>query len=134
MKKTFVGLLVVFFLGGGGSVADAAKISISFFYDALEPYGDWMETTDFGYVWHPRDVDENWRPYTIGSWAYTDAGWTWISDEPFGWATCHYGRWADLDRIGWVWVPDQEWGPAWGSWRHGGRFICWAAPPPGTRL
>jgi len=58
------------------------------FYTKLEPYGDWRETSDYGYVWQPRaaEASRDWHPYTEGRWVYTDAGWTWISEEPFGWA------------------------------------------------
>ncbi|MFL6530484.1 MAG: DUF6600 domain-containing protein [Chthoniobacterales bacterium] len=102
------------------------------FYRKLEPYGAWRETGDYGYVWQPREAQRsrNWRPYTNGRWAYTDAGWTWVSDEPFGWATYHYGRWTRLSEIGWVWVPGDEWAPAWVSWREGGDHVGWAPLPP----
>jgi hypothetical protein len=74
--------------------------SYSMFYTKLEPYGDWIETRDYGYVYRPREAtDARWRPYLNGHWVYTDAGWTWISDEPFGWATYHYGRWTRI-RLG----------------------------------
>src|SRR6266404_7433796 len=91
------------------------------FYNKLEPYGDWIETGDYGYVFHPRQAESSrsWRPYTDGRWVYTDAGCTWISEEPFGWATYHYGRWTRLRGIGWVWVPGNQWAPAWVSWRKG---------------
>src|SRR5437660_857519 len=82
-----------------------APISIGVLYDKLEPYGDWIEVSDYGYCWQPRGVDSDWRPYSDGTWAYTDAGWTWVSDEPYGWAVYHYGRWARVERVGWVWVP-----------------------------
>ena len=72
----------------------------------------------------------NWRPYADGYWAYTDVGWTWVSNEDFGWATYHYGRWARLRDHGWVWVPGREWGPAWVSWRTGGDYVGWAPLPP----
>jgi hypothetical protein len=63
------------------------------FYDSLSSYGSWFETPNYGYVWQPVIVREaSWRPYTRGRWACTDYGWTWVSDEPFGWATYHYGR------------------------------------------
>jgi len=65
----------------------------STFYTRLESDGDWIETGDYGYVFHPREAESSrWRPYTNGRWAYTDVGWTWISEESFGWATYHYGR------------------------------------------
>ncbi len=109
--------------------------SYSIFYNKLEPYGDWIETNDYGYVYRPRTArEENWRPYTNGRWVYTDAGWTWVSAEPFGWATYHYGRWSRLRNVGWVWVPGNEWAPAWVSWRKGGDYVGWAPLPPEARF
>lgn len=103
------------------------------FYDSLSPYGSWLETPDYGYVWQPVVVrDSNWRPYSRGRWACSDRGWTWISDEPFGWATYHYGRWTLLRGHGWIWVPGTEWAPCWVSWRESGSHIGWAPLPPET--
>ena len=51
------------------------------------------------------------------------SGWTWISDEPYGWATYHYGRWYDDPEIGWSWVPSNEWAPSWVSWQEGANYI-----------
>ena len=109
-----------------------AGASYSMFYTKLEPHGSWLETSDYGYVWQPRFAAESrtWRPYTNGHWVYTDAGWTWISEEPFGWATYHYGRWTRLRGIGWVWVPGDEWAPAWVSWRTSNDYVGWAPLPP----
>ena len=111
---------------------DAENGSYSTFYSKLEPYGDWMETGDYGYVFQPRQADQwrDWRPYTNGHWVYTDAGWTWISDEQFGWATYHYGRWIRLRSVGWVWVPGEHWAPTWVSWRKGNDYVGWAPLPP----
>jgi len=111
---------------------DAENGSYSTFYRNLEPYGDWMETGVYGYVFQPRQAAQSrdWRPYTNGRWVYTDAGWTWISDEQFGWATYHYGRWIRLRSVGWVWVPGENWAPAWVSWRKGSDYVGWAPLPP----
>ncbi len=109
--------------------------SYEVFYTKLEPYGDWIETDQYGYVYHPRAAENNrWRPYTNGQWTYTDAGWTWVSDEPFGWATYHYGRWTRIRGAGWVWVPGNEWAAAWVSWRKGGQYVGWAPLPPEARF
>src|SRR6476659_4682753 len=99
--------------------AESETGSYATFYRKLDPYGDWIETGDYGFVFQPRPAaqSKDWRPYTTGHWVYTDAGWTWISEEPFGWATYHYGRWIRLRNVGWVWVPGQQWAPAWVSWR-----------------
>jgi hypothetical protein len=103
------------------------------FYDALSSYGSWFETPDYGYVWQPVIVrDTTWRPYLRGRWVCSDRGWTWISDEPYGWATYHYGRWARLRNHGWIWVPGSEWAPSWVSWRYSDRHVGWAPLPPET--
>src|ERR1043166_5098042 len=108
----------------------------STFYTRLESYGDWIETGDYGYVFSPREAESSprWRPYTNGRWVYSDAGWMWISEEPFGWATYHYGRWTRLRGIGWVWVPGNEWAPAWVSWRKSNDYVGWAPLPPEARF
>jgi hypothetical protein len=116
-----------------GNIATA---SYSTFYRKLDPYGVWRETSSYGYVWQPREAERSrsWRPYTNGRWIYTDAGWTWISEEPFGWATYHYGRWTRLRNIGWIWVPGDEWAPAWVSWRKSNDYVGWAPLPPEARF
>jgi hypothetical protein len=112
--------------------AVSTDASLQTFYDALSPYGSWVAMAGYGYVWQPAATlqDFRWRPYTLGHWAYTDDGWTWLSDEPFGWITYHYGRWMRTHSLGWVWVPRDEWAPAWVSWRYGNDFVGWAPLPP----
>ena len=72
------------------------------------------------------------RLATLFQWklVYTDAGWTWSSDEEWGWATDHYGRWMPSRVYGWLWVPGYEWAPAWVSWRTGDEYVGWAPLPP----
>jgi Family of unknown function (DUF6600) len=134
MKKVLITLAVLAF--GASTVlqhARGADVSIDIFYDNLSG-GNWIEVEGYGYGWQPELAasDSNWRPYADGYWAYTDDGWTWISYEDFGWATYHYGRWANLSDYGWVWFPgeDLDWGPAWVSWRTGGDYVGWAPLPP----
>jgi hypothetical protein len=47
-------------------------ISIQTFYNELSPYGDWIYSSDFGYVWRPYfDYPEAFRPYSSnGNWVY----------------------------------------------------------------
>src|SRR6188768_2473373 len=117
------------------STQEGGARSYDTFYRKLEPYGAWRETEDYGFVWQPREArGRDWRPYTDGRWAYTDAGWTWVSREPHGWATYHYGRWTRLRGVGWVWVPGEEWAPAWVSWRSSDRHLGWAPLPPEARF
>ncbi|MEA3210560.1 MAG: hypothetical protein QOE70_3617 [Chthoniobacter sp.] len=107
-----------------------AEQKLDFFYTALDPYGDWFEIEKYGYVWQPGEAaNPRWRPYTDGNWAWTEYGWTWASNEKFGWAAYHYGRWTRLKRIGWVWVPGSEWAPAWVAWRRSNDFVGWAPLP-----
>ncbi len=110
-----------------------ASVSFNFFYDNLSSHGEWVETDGYGYCWRPSGMDEEWAPYTDGYWAYTDAGWTWVSYEDFGPITYHYGRWVRLDRVGWIWKPDYEWAPAWVSWRYSDDYVGWAPLPPEAR-
>ncbi len=104
------------------------------FYDGLADQGDWYETIDYGYVFQPSVVvgDADWRPYLHGRWHYTDYGWYWDSQEPFGWATYHYGRWVRIVGRGWCWVPGFRWAPSWVCWREGGGGLGWAPLPPET--
>lgn len=110
--------------------ASSLRDEVGFFYDELSPYGDWILSRDYGWAWFPRDVHTYWRPYSDGRWVNTEYGWTWASNEPFGWATYHYGRWAWDQRFGWLWVPGTTWGPAWVSWQYGGGYVGWAPLPP----
>jgi uncharacterized protein YraI len=105
-------------------------VNTGIFYNRLAPYGDWVWLQG-QYVWVPAGVDRWWRPYTRGRWVYTDRGWTWASNEPFGWATYHYGRWGFSNRVGWFWVPGNRWAPAWVSWRESDDYLAWAPMPPG---
>lgn len=112
-----------------------ARVSVSFdfFFDALSPYGEWIEVGDYGTCWRPSITDPDWRPYSDGYWSYTDGGWTWVSYEDFGGIVYHYGRWVDVEGEGWCWVPDEEWAPAWVSWRTSDDYIGWAPLPPEAR-
>lgn len=110
-------------------VGVSLQVDAGLFYNDLTPYGDWLESPSYGYVWAPR-VSAGWRPYTLGRWVWTDEyGWLWVSDEPFGWAAYHYGRWNYDPGFGWAWVPGYEWGPAWVSFRRGGGYTGWAPLP-----
>ena len=107
-----------------------ASVDVGFFYDDLASYGNWVERPNYGWAWRPRTVASSWRPYQAGHWVMTDEGWTWISNEPYGWATYHYGRWYDDPDYGWEWIPGNDWAPAWVAWQEGGDYIGWAPLPP----
>jgi hypothetical protein len=105
-------------------------VSFSYFHDNLSAYGTWVDYEPYGWCWTPASVHPGWRPYTHGYWAYTDYGWSWVSSEPFGWATYHYGRWVPDPYYGWVWVPGTVWAPAWVAWHQGPGYVGWAPLPP----
>ena len=111
-------------------VSVGVGVNIGAFHDSLGVYGGWTNHSRYGSVWAPRHVAVGWRPYTVGHWAYTDYDWTWVSDEPWGWATYHYGRWVFDPALGWIWIPGDVWGPAWVTWRFGGGYAGWAPLPP----
>ena len=109
---------------------DDSEADYGYFYDALSPYGAWYQVEPYGWVWTPYDVPAGWRPYTDGQWVSTPYGWTWLSDDPWGWAVYHYGRWTWDSYYGWLWVPGDVWAPAWVAWRYGEGWIGWAPLPP----
>jgi hypothetical protein len=113
-----------------------AGADYAMFYEKLEPHGTWIETPQYGAIWQPapRYTPVGWQPYTRGSWTYADVGWTWVSAEPFGWATYHYGRWNNVSNRGWCWIPGNQWAPAWVSWRTGSNYVGWAPLPAQSRF
>ncbi len=103
--------------------------SVDVFYDQLSPYGVWVDDAELGRVFIPEQAQ--YVPYTNGHWEYTDIGFVWVSDEPFAWATSHYGRWAYSNAYNrWAWLPDTQWGPAWVEWRETGDYFGWAPLAP----
>jgi len=101
-------------------------------FSDLDFWGQWFELYPYGTVWRPTVVMD-WQPYTNGQWMWSTYGWTWVSYEPFGWATYHYGWWVRDYAWGWVWVPDYEWHPSTVAWIQYDDYIGWAPlPPPGV--
>ncbi len=104
------------------------------FYEPLAPHGEWVVVGSYGRCWRPAHVARDWRPYCDGRWERTDAGWYWVSTEPWAWATYHYGRWDFTDQYGWYWVPQTQWAPAWVSWHEGGGYVGWAPLQPSVSI
>ena len=101
------------------------------FYDQLSPYGNWINYPGYGYCWVPNQVDPDFSPYmTNGHWVYTDLGWTWVSDYPWGWGPFHYGRWFEDPSYGWIWLPGYNWAPAWVIWGDYDGYYGWACIGP----
>ncbi len=116
-------------------------------YEALDAYGHWQNTPEYGDVWVPSNVGDDWAPYRVGRWVWVDPwGWTWIDAEPWGFAPFHYGRWARYGGV-WVWAPGVRvarpvYAPALvafvggGSWSASARFgpgggVAWFPLAPG---
>lgn len=97
------------------------------FYDTLTDYGEWVLIEPWGYVFRPRVNFDKWRPFGEGTWVPTDLyGWVWLSSEPYGWATYHYGDWAYDSYQGWVWRPGIDWSPAQVVWQTADNYVGWA--------
>ena len=130
----FLMLCIVTCIAPQKASAQGASVSFQVFYDELTPYGTWVDTPDYGYVWVP-DVAPGFTPYaTDGYWVFTDQGWTWVSNYSWGWAPFHYGRWYTDPVYGPMWVPDNQWGPGWVTWRRSGNYYGWAPIGPGISL
>ena len=71
----------------------------------LDDYGNWQYVNNYGYGWHPY-AETAWAPYQSGYWGMDyPFGLTWVSNEPWGYAPYHYGRWTYASNE-WFWIPD----------------------------
>jgi hypothetical protein len=71
----------------------------------LDAAGSWESTAEYGAVWVPSGLPADWAPYRDGHWHWIPPwGWTWIDNQPWGFAPSHYGRWALIGEQ-WAWVP-----------------------------
>ena len=83
-------------------------------HEMLDEHGAWENVAGLGDVWFPKDLPSDWAPYRYGHWRWIGPwGWTWIDDMPWGFATSHYGRWAniggsDTEAGRWGWVPGKR--------------------------
>jgi hypothetical protein len=60
----------------------AGDQNISFFYESLYPYGNWLDI-DGEWCWQPNAgvISPEWAPYCRhGHWVDSDWGWCWVSD------------------------------------------------------
>jgi hypothetical protein len=106
--------------------------SLDAFQAQLAPYGNWIQVPGYGLCWQPAVAvsDPLWRPYLdSGHWIYTDEGWSWQSEYPWGNIVFHYGRWFRHYGL-WTWVPGYDWAPAWVCWREADGYSGWAPLPP----
>jgi hypothetical protein len=74
-------------------------------YEDLDEHGGWRDTPEYGAVWFPHTTVVDWAPYRYGHWVFIEPwGYTWVDDEPWGFAPFHYGRWVTVGGS-WGWVP-----------------------------
>ncbi|MEO5596388.1 MAG: DUF6600 domain-containing protein, partial [Lysobacteraceae bacterium] len=74
-------------------------------FSDLDNYGQWSRNPQYGAVWYPSNTYSGWAPYQDGQWVWQDPwGWTWVDDQPWGFAPSHYGRWAWVEGR-WGWIP-----------------------------
>ncbi len=107
------------------------SVSVDVLRERLQPQGEFVRVDRIGEVWRPRDVAQDWQPYTNGRWIFNQqVGWYFESDEPWAEVTYHYGRWYDDPDQGWVWVAGTEWAPAWVEWRRNKQYVGWRPLPP----
>jgi|GEM_PF-1702451 len=93
--------------------------SLNAYSNDFDDNGTWVDTDDYGYIWHPTVVDAEWSPYMYGRWWWGPGGMTWIPAEAWGWVPFHYGRWTFAVGIGWGWIPMPYYAPAWVAWYWG---------------
>ena len=96
-------------------------------YEDLDAYGTWIQEPTYGALWVPTRVERDWVPYRYGRWTHVRPwGWTWVDDQPWGYAPFHYGRWVYV-RERWAWYPGPRterpmWAPALVAWVGGSNW------------
>ncbi|HTL97540.1 MAG TPA: DUF6600 domain-containing protein, partial [Holophagaceae bacterium] len=108
-----------------GESWDRVPSELRYYSDDLDSHGTWVNTPEYGWVWQPRGVADDWRPYYDGRWAAYPGGMTWISYDPWSYVTYHHGRWA-WSVGGWCWIPGVYYSPAWVAWNYQSGYCGWA--------
>lgn len=97
------------------------------FADELDGHGEWVYVEEYNsWCWRPLGLAEDWRPYGEGRWVSYPGGMTWVDAAPWGFVTCHYGRWGWRTGFGWCWIPGVYYAPAWVAWHSMDGYIGWA--------
>ena len=109
-----------------GESWDRVPSQLRYYSDELDNHGRWVQSDEYGWVWQPEGVADDWRPYYDGRWAPYDGGMTWISPEPWAYVTYHHGRWNWSVGLGWTWIPGIYYSPAWVAWDYSSGYYGWA--------
>ena len=108
-----------------GESWDRVPSELRYYSDDLDSHGSWVYSDEYGWVWKPSGVADDWRPYYEGRWAAYPGGMTWISYDPWAYVTYHHGRWA-WSVGGWCWIPGVYYSPAWVAWNSWDNYCGWA--------
>ena len=103
----------------------------------LARFGAWSVGVDGAPLWTPAKLPAGWQPFQQGAWWWSARwGWTWVDDQPWGFAPSHYGRWLQA-KGRWAWTPGR-WGavrpvyaPATVGWFGGPTLSVDGAPATG---
>ncbi len=109
-----------------GESWDRVPPELRYYADELDNHGRWVHSDEFGWVWQPNGVAEDWRPYYDGRWAPYTGGMTWVSNEPWAYVAYHHGRWNWGAGLGWCWIPGVYYSPAWVAWNNTPGYCGWA--------
>jgi len=105
----------------------AAQVSPEMTGEAeLARFGAWSMGAGGLRLWTPAKLPAGWQPYQQGAWSWKQPwGWTWVDDQPWGFAPFHYGRWLRA-KGRWAWTPGQ-----WGSARpvFAPALVAWIGGP-----
>jgi len=76
-------------------------------YTNFADYGRWYNVANYGEVWSPYNQANDWSPYSNGQWVWEPGyGYTWVGNEPWGYAPYHYGNWFyNTGYNQWMWQP-----------------------------
>ena len=103
----------------------------------LARFGTWGVAADGSHQWTPSKLPAGWAPYQQGAWWWNARwGWTWVDDQPWGFAPFHYGRWLQA-KGRWTWTPGQwadarpVYAPALVGWFGGAALSVDGAPAVG---
>ncbi|MGE4130736.1 MAG: DUF6600 domain-containing protein [Bdellovibrionales bacterium] len=94
---------------------------------ALNGQGEWVNIGGVMYF-VPKTTTAAWQPYQNGYWSYdSQMGWTWVSNDSWGWLTDHYGIWRHHSQRGWIWRPfdDMKYQAHCVNWFDEGDYVGW---------
>lgn len=97
---------------------------------ALAGMGRWIYVDGLRF-WSPYtytfEEQIEWVPYQNGYWTWVGGEYTWVSYDPWGWMTDHYGVWRHHQNYGWIWVPSPnlEYRPCVVTWFYTDTHVGW---------